>query len=70
MGHRGEVHDFLNVALAEHCETCLAASHDITVVTEDVQSLCRDCSCADVEHTRKLLSSNLVHVRDHQQKSL
>ena len=37
VGHRRKIHDFLYVAFTKHCETCLAASHNVAVVSEDVQ---------------------------------
>ena len=68
--NRCKVHDFLDVAFTEHCETCLAACHDVAVVAKDVQGMCGDCTCAYVEHAWKLLRSDLVHVWNHKKKSL
>ena len=70
MGHRGEVHDFLDVALAEHGETGLAAGHDVAVVTEDVQRVGRNGSGAYVEDGRKLFGGDFVHIRNHQEQAL
>ena len=36
MGHGGQIHDLLDVALAQHGEAGLAAGHDVGVVAEDV----------------------------------
>jgi hypothetical protein len=32
-----KVHNLLNRTFAKHCETCLAASHNVLVVTEDTE---------------------------------
>ena len=65
-----QVHDFLHVAFAQHGKAGLAAGHDVGVVTEDVQGVGGNGTGADVEHARQLLSSDLVHVGDHQQQTL
>ena len=70
VGHGSQVHNFLNVALSQHGETGLAASHHVAVVTEDIQSVGGNGTGTDVEHARQLLSSDLVHVGDHQQQTL
>ena len=70
MSHRREVHDLLDVALGEHGEAGLAASHDVGVVAEDVQSVGRDGTGRHVEDGRQALARDLVHVRDHQEQAL
>ena len=67
---RGQVHDFLNVGLGQHRETGLAASHNVAVVTEDVQGVACEGTCADVEHAGQQLACDLVHVGDHQEQAL
>ena len=37
----------------------------VTVVTENVQRLCSNCTCRYIKYTWKLLSCDLIHVRDH-----
>ena len=70
VGNRGQVHDFLHAALDQHCEAGLAACHDVAVITEDVQGLGSNGTCRNIEHAGQLLSSDLVHVGDHQQQAL
>jgi hypothetical protein len=70
MGNRGQVHDFLHAALDQHCEAGLAACHNVAVITEDVQGLGSNGTCRNIEHAGQLLSSDLVHVGDHQQQAL
>ena len=70
VSHRSEVHDLLHGAGSQHGETGLASAHHVGVVTEDGQSLSGEGTCGDVEDARKELTSNLVHVGDHQQETL
>ena len=70
MGHRGQVHDLLHVALGQHGEAGLAAGHDVGVVAEDVQRVGGDRTGGDVEDGGQLLSRDLVHIGDHQQQAL
>ena len=67
---RGKVHDLLDVALAQHGEAGLAASHDVGVITKDVQRLRCNGTGAHVEDRGKLLGSDLVHVGDHEEQAL
>ena len=70
MGHGGQVHDLLHVALAQHGKAGLAAGHDVGVVAEDVQRLGGHGTGGHMEHGGQLLSRDLVHVGDHQQQAL
>ena len=65
-----EVHDLLNVALAEHGKAGLAAGHDVGVVAEDAQRVGSQSTSGDVEHAGEQLACDLIHVRDHQKKTL
>ena len=65
-----EVHDLLNVALAEHGKAGLAAGHDVGVVAEDAQRVGSQSTSGDVEHAGEQLAGYLIHVRDHQKKTL
>ena len=66
----GEVHDLLHAGLGQHRAPRLAGSHDILMVTEDIQARCSQRTCGDVEHARQQLASNLIQVRDQQQETL
>ena len=70
VSYRSEVHDFLNVALSEHRESCLTAGIYVGVVSEDVQRVSRNRTGRYMEYCRQKLSCDLVHVRDHQEESL
>ena len=70
MSNGGEIHNFLRVGLRHHGETGLTARIHVAVVTEDVQGLRSNATCGYIENTRELLGSNLVHIRDHQKKTL
>ena len=65
-----KVHNLLRVGLSQHSETGLAASHNVGMVTEDVQCMRCNGTSGNVEYTRKQLACDLVHIRDHQQKTL
>ena len=70
MGHGGQIHDLLHVALAQHGKAGLAAGHHVGVVAEDVQCLGGHGTGGDMEHGGQLLGGDLVHVGDHQQQAL
>ena len=68
--HGGEVHDLLDVALAEHGKAGLAAGHDVLMVAEDAEGVAREGTRGDVEDTGQQLASDLIHVGDHEQQAL
>ena len=70
VSYAAEVHNFLNGAGAQQCESCLTAGHNVRVVAEDTKSVSSKCSSRYVEYARKELACDLVHVRDHQKKTL
>ena len=70
VGNRAQVHDFLDVAFGQHCETGLAACHDVGMVAEDVQRMGCQGTRANVEDGGHALCCDLVHVGDHQQQAL
>jgi hypothetical protein len=65
-----EVVSFLHARRAEHRPPRRARGHDVAVVAEDRQRMRGDRSRGDVEHRRRQLARDLVHVRDHQQQPL
>ena len=62
-----EVHNFLNGVRCQHRKTGLTASHNVRVIAENVKSVSRERTGADVEHGRPEFAGDLVHIRDHQQ---
>ena len=70
VGNRAQVHDFLDVAFGQHCETGLSACHDVGMVAEDVQRMGCQGTRAHVEDGGHALCCDLVHVGDHQQQAL
>ncbi len=68
--NRSQVHNFLYGAGSQHSETGLASAHHVGVVTEDRKCLSSQCTCGNVENAGKQFTSNLVHIGDHQQKTL
>ena len=70
MGNGTKVHNFLGVGLAQHGETGLTAGIYVGMITEDIQCLSSNGTCGYMEDSGKEFASDLVHVGDHQQKSL
>ena len=70
MRHGGDVLGLLHGAGGKHRETGLAAGHHVLVVAEDGQGVGRQGTCGHVEDGRKHFTCNLVHVRNHQKKTL
>ncbi len=61
---------FLNGCRREHCPACGPDRHDVTVISEDRQSVRCDRTRGDVKDGRSQLAGNLEHIRDHQQQTL
>ena len=70
MSNRTQVHNFLNAVFAQHCKAGLPACHDVRVITEDRQCMSSQSTSRNVEHAWQQFAGNLIHVRDHQQKTL
>ena len=70
MSDSAEVHNFLNVRGAEHRVTRLTAGVDVRMVAEDVECVARDAAGGNVYDVRNELAGDLVHVRDHEKKTL
>ncbi len=70
VGHESEVLAFLDAAGGEHCKTRLAASHNVGVVTENGKALHSKSTGSHMEDRGGQFARNLVHVRDHQEKTL
>ena len=66
----GEVHDLLHRRGGQHGKTRLAGRHHILMIAENRQRLCGQRTRRNVEHARKQLAGDLVHVGDHQQQTL
>ena len=70
MSDGSHVLGFLDATGGEHAETGLAAGHHVLVVTEDGQRVAGEGAGGHVEHGRQHFAGDLVHVRDHQEKTL
>ena len=51
-----QVHGLLYRVGGNHAETGLAAAHDVTVVTKNIQCVSRDAASGNVEHSRCLFT--------------
>ncbi len=65
-----QVVGLLDGCRGEQRESRLPGRHDVRVVAEDRQALCGQRAGGDVQHRRRQLAGDLVHVRDHQQQAL
>ena len=70
MSNSSKIHNFLWVCLSEHCKTGLTTSVNVRVVTENVKCVRSNAACRNMEHARKQLACDLVHIRDHKEKAL
>ena len=70
MGHQGQIHDFLYGSGGQHGKTGLTAGHNVAVIAENGQCMGRQCTGGYMEHAGQQLAADLVHIGDHQKKSL
>ena len=70
MSNCSQIHNFLNGVRTEHCETCLTTCHNVRVIAEDAQSVGSNGTSRYVNNARQQLTSDLVHIGDHQQQTL
>ena len=70
MGDHRHIVGFLHRVGAEHRETGLAAGHHVAVVAENAETLTCEGARGDVEHGRRKLTRDLVHVGDHEEETL
>ena len=65
-----EIHNFLRVIGAKHCITGLAAGINIRMIAENIQRMGRYAACRYMNYRRKKLTGDLIHIRDHEKKTL
>ena len=70
VGDGSQVVGFLHRARGEQRKARLASSHHVAVIAENRERVRGHRASGDVNHRGSKLASDLVHVRDHQQKSL
>ena len=70
VSHTGQVHHFLHRTFGQHGKTSLTSRHHVLVVTEDRECVRGNGTCRNVEHAREEFTRNLIHVGDHQEKTL
>ena len=70
VGDHRHIVGFLHRVGAEHRKTGLAAGHHVGVVAENAETLTCEGARGDVEHGRRKLARDLVHVGDHQEETL
>ena len=67
---QSHIHFFLNAVCSKEGETGIAACHHVGVVTEDRQGLAGKRAGSHMEHSGKHFPCDLIHVGDHQKKTL
>ena len=70
MSDGAEVHNFLRIGFREHCKTGLTACVNVGMVAENVEGVGRYAACGNMEYAGKKFARDLIHIRDHQEKSL
>jgi len=70
MGHKGEIHVFLNRCRGKEGEACLFDRIDIRMVSENRQRMAGNGSSRDMKDGRHDLARYLVHVGDHKEQAL
>ena len=70
VGDRGQVLGRLHVRRRQHRPAGRPDRHHVALVAEDRQRVGRQGPRGDVDHGRRELAGDLVHVRDHQQEAL
>ena len=64
------VHNFLYAAFSQQGKARLTASHNVTVIAENVQRAGGQSSGSYLEYSGQQFAGNFVHVGDHQQQTL
>ena len=70
MRDAGKVHDLLYASAGQKSKPCLAAVHDVRVVSENRKSMGSDGTAGHMKNARKAFACDPVHGRDHQHKTL
>ena len=70
MAYQRQIHDFLDGSCGHQRESCVSDAHHVRVISEDRQRLACKRTCRDMEDRRNHLTSDLVHVWDHEKQSL
>ena len=70
VGDQGEVLRLLHRRGAEHCPPRHPRAHDVRVIAEDRQGVGGQRARRDVDHARRQLAGDLVHVGQHQEQTL
>ena len=70
MSYKCKIHNFLYGSGSEHCKTGLAACHNVAVVSEDGEGVSGERASGNVEDTGKQFAGDLIHIGDHQKKTL
>ena len=70
MGYSSQVHNFLYAGLTEHSTAGLTGSHNVLMVTEDIQGVCGQRAGGYMEYARQQFAGYLVEIRNHQQETL
>ena len=70
VGYCGQIHGLLDAVTRQHGKSGLTAAHDVGVVAEYGKGVGRQRSGCYVKYRRCLFTGQLIHVWNHQEKSL
>ncbi len=70
MRHGGQIHDFLDAAVADHGKAGLPAGHYVRMIPKNGESVSADGPGTDMQNTGKQLAAEAVQGRDHQHQPL
>ena len=70
MSNSSQIHNFLYRGLSQHSHTGLTGSHNILMVTKNVQRAGSQGTSTNVEYAWQKLTGNLVHIWNHQEHTL
>ena len=65
MSHSGQVHNLLYRGFSQHSKACLTASHNVLMITKNIQGAGGQSASGNMENTGQQFTGNFIHVRNH-----
>ena len=70
MSNSSQIHNLLYGGFSKQSKASLTASHNVLMVTKNIQRASSQSTCRNMENARQQLAGNFVHVRNHEQQPL